>query len=95
MVLRAEGAPVAANLARAANELNRRELWGRIDGQTFGAWSYDEVGLGHLVFYPNRLIPGGEAERRARLINCVLDEARRLAWLDVVWAEVAAASAGS
>ena len=95
VVLRAEGAPTAANPARAANELNRRELWDRIDGQTFGAWAYDETGMGHLVFYPNRLIPGGEAERRARLINCVLDEARRLAWLDRVWGEVAAASAGS
>ena len=72
-----------------------RELWDRIDGQTFGAWAYDEAGLGHLVFYPNRLIPGGEAERRARLINCVLDEARRLAWLDKVWGEVAAASTGA
>jgi hypothetical protein len=95
VVLRAAGAPVAANPARAANELNRRELWERIDGQTFGAWSYDASGLGHLVFYPNRLIPGGPAERRARLINCVLDEARRLAWLDQVWAGVAEASDGS
>jgi hypothetical protein len=86
---------MAANPARAANELNRRELWARIDGQSFGAWSYDEAGLGHLVFYPNRLIPGGAAERRARLINCVLDEARRLAWLDQVWAEVAGTSGGS
>jgi hypothetical protein len=88
VLLRADGAPAAADPARAANELNSRELWDRVDGQSFGAWSYDDAGLGHLVFYPNRLIPGGEAERRARLINCVLDEARRLAWLDQVWAEV-------
>jgi len=96
VVLRAASAPTANDPARAVNELNRRELWDRIDGQTFGAWSYDEAGLGHLVFYPNRLIPGGEAERRARLINSVLDEARRLAWLDQAWGEVlAVASARS
>jgi hypothetical protein len=89
-VLRAPGAADAANPARVANELNRRELWERLDGQSFGAWSYDEAGLGHLVFYPNRLIPGGEAERRARIVNCVLDEARRLAWLDGVWADMVA-----
>ncbi len=95
VVLRAGGAPASVDPARTANELNRRELWDRIDGQTFGAWAYDDAGLGHIVFYPNRLIPGGEADRRARLINSVLDEARRLAWLDQVWAEVVAPSAGS
>jgi hypothetical protein len=90
VVLQATSAPAASDPAWAANELNRRELWERLDGQSFGAWSDDESGLGHLVFYPNRLIPGGEGERRARVVNCVLDEARRLAWLDQVWAEVAA-----
>ena len=95
VVLRAVSAPAAEYPARAANELNRRELWERIDGQTFGAWSYDEAGLGHLAFYPNRLIPGGEAERRARVINCVLDEVRRLAWLDQVWAGAAGGPAAS
>ena len=89
-VLRASSAPEAFDPAWAANELNRRELWERLDGQSFGAWSYDESGLGHLVFYPNRLIPGAEAERRAKVVNSVLDEARRLAWLDQVWGEVAA-----
>lgn len=88
-VLRVAGAPAAADPARAVNELNRRELWDRIDGQTFGAWAYDDAGLGHVCFYPNRLIPGGEAERRARIINCVLDEAHRLTWLDGVWADAA------
>jgi hypothetical protein len=92
-VLRASTAPAASDPAWAANELNRRELWERLDGQSFGAWSFDESGLGHLVFYPNRLIPGGEPERRARVVNCVLDEARRLAWLDQVWSEVAAGPA--
>lgn len=87
-VLRASSAPAATRPAFAVNELNRREPWERIDGQSFGAWAYDDEGLGHIVFYPNRLIPNGEAERRARLINCVLDEARRLAWLDQVWGEV-------
>ena len=94
-VLRAPGAESAADPERAVNDLNRRELWGRIDGQSFGAWSYDDGGLGHVVFYPNRLIPGGEAERRARLINSVLDEARRLTWLDQVWVAVAAGPARS
>lgn len=89
VVLRVASAPAARHPARAVNELNRRELWERIDGQSFGAWSYDDGGLGHLVFYPNRLLPSGEAERRARLINGVLDEARRLAWLDQVWAAAA------
>jgi hypothetical protein len=93
-VLRTASAPAAAHPARAVNELNRRELWERLDGQTFGAWSYDDAGLGHLVFYPNRLIPIGEAERRARLVNCVLDEVRRLAWLDRVWADAAGISMG-
>jgi hypothetical protein len=92
-VLRAASAPPAPQPARAVNELNRRELWERIDGQSFGAWSYDEGGLGHLAFYPNRLLLGGEAERRARLINGVLDEARRLAWLDRAWASAAALDA--
>ncbi|MFN8631590.1 MAG: hypothetical protein U0838_15110 [Chloroflexota bacterium] len=89
-VLRAAGAPAATRPAWAVNELNRRELWERIDGQSFGAWSYDEAGLGHLVFYPNRLIPGGESERRARIINSVIDEVRRLQWLDQVWGAIAA-----
>ncbi len=93
-VLRAASAPAAADPAWAANELNRRELWERLDGQTFGAWSYDDAGLGHLLFYPNRLLPAGEAERRARLINCVLDEVRRLAWLDRVWPDVAGFAPG-
>ena len=92
VVLRVASAPPAPHPARATNELNRRELWERIDGQTFGAWSYDDAGLGHLVFYPNRLIPSGSAERRARLVNCVLDEARRLAWLDQAWASASGAS---
>lgn len=91
-VLRTPDAPAAAFPARAANELNRRELWERIDGQSFGVWSYDDAGLGHLVFYPNRLIPGGEPERRARIINAVLDEVRRLGWLDRVWADVVASA---
>jgi hypothetical protein len=92
-VLRAPGAAPAPQPSRAANQLNRRELWERLDGQSFGAWGYDEAGLGHLVFYPNRMIPGGEAERRARIINAVLDEVRRLAWLDQVWSGVATATA--
>jgi hypothetical protein len=93
-VLHAATAPAAADPARAVNELNRRELWERLDGQTFGAWSYDATELGHLVFYPNRLLPAGEADRRARLVNCVLDEVRRLAWLDQVWPEVAGFAPG-
>jgi hypothetical protein len=88
-VLRAPDALIAEHPAWAVNELNRRELWERLDGQSFGAWCLDEIGLAHLVFYPNRLIPGAEPERRARIINCVLDEVRRLQWLDRVWAEVA------
>lgn len=93
-VLRLPSAPAAAHPARAVNDLNRRELWERLDGQSFGAWSFDGDGLGHLVFYPNRLLPTAEAERRARLINCVLDEVRRLAWLDEVWADVAGTALG-
>ncbi len=77
-----------------AGYLNRRELWEPLDGQTFGAWSDDDAGLGHLVFHSNRLLPNGEAERRARLVNCVLDEVRRLAWLDEVWAQAARPAPG-
>ncbi len=94
-VLRASGAAAARDAARAVNELNRRELWDRLDGQSFGAWSYDDAGLGHIVFYPNRLIPRGIAERRARLINAALDEVHRLAWLDRVWPVLAESGAPS
>ena len=94
-VLRIPSAPAAAHLARAVNELNRRELWERIDGQTFGAWALDDEGLGHLTFLPNRLLPGPEPDRRARLVNSILDEVRRLQWLDAVWVGVAAAPAGT
>lgn len=93
-VLRVPPSAAAQHAARAANELNRRELRERLDGHSLGAWSHDDAGLGHLVFYPNRLIPVGEAERRARVINCVLDEARRLAWLDRTWPTLAGGPAG-
>ncbi len=93
-VLRVPSAPPAAHPARAVNELNRRDLRERIDGQTFGAWALDDDGLGHLTFMPNRLLPAPEPDRRARIINSILDEVRRLQWLDAVWGDVVGSRGG-
>jgi hypothetical protein len=70
---------------RLANDLNRLELADRVGGSTFGAWSADEAGLAHVAFLPNHVLPRGESDRRARLVNCVLDEIGRLQWLDAAW----------
>jgi len=71
---------------RLANDLNRYELADRVGGTTFGAWSADEAGIAHVAFLPNHVLPRREADRRARLVNCVLDEIGRLQWLDAAWA---------
>ncbi len=70
---------------RLANDLNRHELADRVGGTTFGAWSADEAGIAHVAFLPNHVLPRREADRRARLVNCVLDEIGRLQWLDAAW----------
>jgi hypothetical protein len=70
---------------RLANDLNRHELADRVGGSTFGAWSADEAGLAHVAFLPNHVLPRSEPDRRARLVNCVLDEIGRLQWLDAAW----------
>jgi hypothetical protein len=71
---------------RLANDLNRLELADRVGGTTFGAWSTDEAGIAHVAFLPNHVLPRREADRRARIVNCVLDEIGRLQWLDAAWA---------
>jgi hypothetical protein len=78
---------------RLANDLNRYEPADRIGGSTFGAWSVDEAGLAHVAFLPNHVLPRREADRRARLVNCVLDEIGRLQWLDAAWGGEAAEGA--
>ena len=70
---------------RLANDLNRLELADRVGGSTFGAWSTDDAGIAHVAFLPNHVLPRKEADRRARLVNCVLDEIGRLQWLDAAW----------
>ena len=81
---------------RLANDLNRYELADRVGGTAFGAWSTDDAGLAHVTFFPNHVLPRPEAERRARLVNGVLDEIGRLQWLDAAWGgDGATAGAGA
>jgi hypothetical protein len=82
--------PDETDLPALANEINRRELVELVDGQSFGAWSVDDAGLGHLAFVPNLLLPRREADRRARVVNAVLDEVARLGWLDAAWPALSA-----
>ena len=78
-----------------ANELNRADLLDRVGGLGFGAWAPaaigDAAGLAHVTFLPNLLLPQApEADRRARLVNLVIDAVLRVQWLDEVWPGYAA-----
>jgi hypothetical protein len=85
VLLRIPTIPDDTDPAVLANTLNRRELVELVGGQSFGAWSVDDAGLGHVAFVPNLLLPRREADRRARVVNAVLDEVARLGWLDRAW----------
>ncbi len=77
-----------------ANALNRAELFERTGGLAFGAWTPvalgDAAGLARVAFLPNLLLPQApEADRRARLVNLVIDAVLRVQWLDRVWPALA------
>jgi hypothetical protein len=83
------GSAASGDGARIANDLNRLDIGQRIDGQGFGAWTPGEDGPGHVTFLPNLLVPrAAEADRRARLVNAVLDGVLRARWLDATWERV-------
>ncbi len=83
-----------------ANELNRAELVDRTGGLAFGAWTPaavgDVAGLARVMFLPNLLLPRApEADRRARLVNLVVDAVLRVQWLDQVWPDLAGHAQGA
>jgi len=77
-----------------ANELNRADIADRAGGLALGAWTPaavgDLAGLAHVMFLPNLLLPRApEADRRARLVNLVVDAVLRVQWLDQIWPAIA------
>jgi hypothetical protein len=74
-----------------ANHLNLAELVDRAGGMSFGAWTTaaldsGSAGLAHVAFLPNLLLPlAPESDRRARLVNLVIDAVLRVQWLDQTW----------